>query len=378
MKLKIGILGCRGIPNRYGGFEQFAQELSTRLVERGHEVYVYNSSLHPYKGNLWQGVNIIHCTDWEDKLGAAGQFIYDWNCITDSRKRAFDIVLQLGYTSNSIWHWRWPKNAIHIVNMDGLEWKRTQYSKPVQRFIRYAEALAAKYANFLVADSVGIQTYILNTYTRSSTFIPYGAEILAEPGPSFLSEFSLQPYRYHLAVARLEPENNIEMIIRGYVQSKMDHDLVIVGTLNRFGKQLRHKYPGNRIKFIGPVYDKNLLNNLRYYSALHFHGHSVGGTNPSLLEAMACQANIVAHNNIFNKTILRADAEYFNTVDDITRVLNAQPRSQTWALRKESNLHKISGIYNWDTIASSYEQLMIEAIRSRRKELAVSEARRIA
>ncbi|MGZ3951569.1 MAG: DUF1972 domain-containing protein [Flavisolibacter sp.] len=378
MKLKIGILGCRGIPNRYGGFEQCAEELSTRLADKGHDVYVYNSSLHPYRKNSWKNVHIIHCTDWEDKLGAAGQFIYDWNCITDSRKRNFDIVLQLGYTSSSIWWWRWPKNATHIVNMDGLEWKRTQYSKPVRRFLKNAEALAAKHADFLVADSRGIQAYILNAYIRASTFIPYGAERLDEPDPSLLAQFSLQPYNYHIVVSRLEPENNIEMIIKGYLESRMDQDLVIVGTVNQLGKHLKYKYPNDRIKFIGPIYDKTLLNNLRYFSLLHFHGHSVGGTNPSLLEAMACKANIAAHNNVFNRAVLGADAEYFNTSDDITRIINAHPLSQTVETRKQKNLQKINDIYNWDTITDAYEQLMMDAIGLKRTELIVSEARQIA
>src|SRR5881275_1380637 len=98
MNLKIGILGSRGIPNAYGGFEKFTEHLSTGLVGRGHDVFVYNSSLHPYKEKNWKGVAIIHCTDWEDKLDAAGQFIYDWNCIRDARKRNYDFLLQLGYT----------------------------------------------------------------------------------------------------------------------------------------------------------------------------------------------------------------------------------------------------------------------------------------
>jgi hypothetical protein len=139
--MKIGILGTRGIPNAYGGFEQFAEHLSCGLVKKGHEVFVYNSNLHPYQQTEWHGVQIIHCRDLENKLGTAGQFVYDWNCINDSRKREFDILLHLGYTSDSIWHWRWPRKTIHIVNMDGLEWKRSKYNKPTQRFLKWAESL---------------------------------------------------------------------------------------------------------------------------------------------------------------------------------------------------------------------------------------------
>src|SRR5690348_8489471 len=117
--MKIGILGTRGIPNSYGGFEQFAEVLSSALAQKGHDVYVYNSHLHPYHQDAWMGVNIIHCEDWENRLGTPGQFVYDLNCINDARKREFDVLLHLGYTSDSVWHRRWPNAAVNIINMDG-------------------------------------------------------------------------------------------------------------------------------------------------------------------------------------------------------------------------------------------------------------------
>src|SRR5258705_2223005 len=163
-KLKIGIIGTRGIPNHYGGFEQFEELLSFSLSQRGHEVAVYNSSLHPWQKKDWNGVQIIHCRDWEHKIGTAGQFFYDLNCINDARKRNFDVLLHLGYTSDSVWHWRWPKNTVNIVNMDGLEWQRSKYNKPTQRFLKWAESLAAKNAHTLVADSIGIQEYLFGKY----------------------------------------------------------------------------------------------------------------------------------------------------------------------------------------------------------------------
>ena len=134
--MKIGILGTRGIPNYHGGFEQFAEFFASFLAEKGHEVYVYSSHLHPYKKSCFKGANIIHCYDPEDKIGTPGQFIYDLNCIMDSRKRNFDILLQLGYTSNSIWHRLLPKKPIIITNMDGLEWKRSKYNKWVRHFLK--------------------------------------------------------------------------------------------------------------------------------------------------------------------------------------------------------------------------------------------------
>lgn len=378
MNLKIGILGSRGIPNAYGGFEECAQHLAQGLTRRGHEVFVYNSSLHPYKDNTWNGVHIIHCKDWENRLGAAGQFIYDFNCFIDSRKRNYDVLLQLGYTSNSVWHRLWPKEAVNIVNMDGLEWKRTQYSKPVRWFIKKAEALAALHADYMVADSLGIQQHILNSYSKPSAFIPYAAEICTEPEAEWLNQFGLKPYRYYLVVSRLEPENNVEMVIEGFLKSKKDGELVIVGSMNKFGRKWQTKYVDRKIRFLGGIYDKNLLNNLRYFSRLHFHGHSVGGTNPSLLEAMACQCNIAAHDNVFNKTVLSSEAEYFSSSDEVASILNSENYKLESAKRKESNTRKIIEVYNWEKIVDAYENIMYALTGTKAKKLSCSEVRQIA
>lgn len=378
MSLKIGILGSRGIPNAYGGFEECAQHLAMGLVDKGHEVFVYNSSLHPYKEKTWKGVNIVHCKDWEDRLDAAGQFIYDFNCIADARKRNYDILLQLGYTSNSVWHWLWPKNSINIVNMDGLEWKRTQYSKLTRAFIKKAESWAAKNGDCLVADSPGIQQHISDTYQKRSVFIPYGAQAFTTPDASLLNQFHLVPHQYYLVVSRLEPENNIEMIVEGFLKSKTKHDLIIVGKENKFGKIWRQKYASEKVKFIGAVYDKTLLNNLRYFSKLYFHGHSVGGTNPSLLEAMACQCNISAHNNIFNNAILENNADYFSNSGEVTAVLNTESYAIESISRKQTNMNKITETYKWEKIVDAYETLMTEAIRTRSKQPVPSPVHQIA
>jgi glycosyltransferase involved in cell wall biosynthesis len=363
--MKIGILGTRGIPNAYGGFEQFAQHLSTGLLQKGHEMFVYNSSLHPYKENQWQGINIIHCKDWEDKIEAAGQFIYDLNCINDARRRNYDVLLQLGYTSNSVWFWRWPKNSSNIVNMDGLEWRRTQYSKLTRQFLKKAEAWAAKHADQLIADSTEIQQHILKTYNRQSTYIPYAADVFNNPDVSVLEKFGLLPQQYYLLIARMEPENNIEMIINGYLKSIQDYPIIIVGSIkNKFGKRWSKKYSTNKIKFLDAIYDKNVLNNLRFFSKLYFHGHSVGGTNPSLLEAMACQSNIAAHNNPFNRAILIDSASYFSTAEHIKEILNTPIDLSVIQEWKKKNLKKIQTIYTWENVINSYEKLFLDTLHS--------------
>ncbi|MBA3828779.1 MAG: DUF1972 domain-containing protein [Taibaiella sp.] len=358
--LKIGILGTRGIPNRYGGFEECAQHLATGLVNKGHSVWAYNSHQHEYQEDTWQGVNIVHCLDPESWMGTAGQFIYDWNCITDARKRNFDIVLHLGYTSSSVWYWRWPGKSLNIVNMDGLEWKRSKYSKKVQRFLQYAEKLAALHADILVADSPGIQSYLADKYGKKSVFIPYGAEIITEPEERGLKENHLRRQGYYLAIARMEPENNIETIILGYLKSESKNPLVIVGnTANVYGAWLRKTYGTQNIIFPGGIYNTDIINDLRYHSLLYFHGHSVGGTNPSLLEAMGCSALIVAHNNPFNKAVLGNDAFYFSDPTEVCLCINNVTDKSQYATCIENNIAKIKTIYNWPAVTDKYEELFL-------------------
>ena len=158
--MKLAILGTRGIPNYHGGFEQFAEYFSVHMAQKGHDVYVYNSHSHPYQEKEYNGVSILHQKDPENKLGTFGQFIYDFNCIKDARSRNFDVILQLGYTSSSIWGRFLPSASVIVTNMDGLEWKRSKYSKPVRRFLKVAERLAIDTSDYLVSDSVGIQKYI--------------------------------------------------------------------------------------------------------------------------------------------------------------------------------------------------------------------------
>ncbi len=356
--MQIAILGTRGIPNHYGGFEQFAEYLALGLVKRGHGVIVYNSHNHPYKENTWNGVKLVHIFDPEYKLGTIGQFIYDLNCIRNLKKHNLDIILQLGYTSSSVWYKFFPDKPVVTTNMDGLEWKRTKFGKFVRRFLLLAEKLAVKSSDHLISDSIGIQKYISQKYKVNSTYIPYGADFFDNPNESKLDNYSLSKYQYNMLVARLEPENSIEVILDGMVKSNTSKSFLVIGKhQTKYGEYLKNKYkPYGKIKFIGGVYDIDTLNNLRYFSNLYFHGHTVGGTNPSLLEAMASSSLISANDNDFNRYILGDDALYFTTSDEVAEQLN-----DTNILSKKNldfiinNNLKIKEQFNWQKIIDQYE-----------------------
>lgn len=361
--MKIAILGTRGIPNHYGGFEQFAEYLSIGLARRGHDVTVYNGHTHPYQEKEFQGVKIKHIYDPENKVGTVGQFFYDLLCILDTRRDNYDLILQLGYTSSSVFFDLHSSNSIVVTNMDGLEWKRTKYSQKVQKFLQWAESLAVKKSGYLISDSIGIQNYLQNKYEKDSTYIPYGSYVITEYDESVCNEFNVEVYQYDILIARLEPENSIEVILDGVVQSKSTRKFLVIGNYEtNYGKYLISKFlDEDRIVFVGGVYDKRKLDSLRCFSNLYFHGHTVGGTNPSLLEAMGSKALICANNNEFNATILGKDALYFETSSDVIHIIDTVDKIK-YTDYIEINMRKIETIYEWNKIIDQYEHLLIEII----------------
>lgn len=356
--MRVGIMGTRGIPNEYGGFEQFAMHFAQFLVEEGVEVVVYNSSSHPFKESSWKGVEIVRCWDPEKWIGSAGQFVYDLGAVIHARKQQFDILFQLGYTSSSIWGFLFPKKTTIITNMDGQEWKRAKYGKLVKKFLKRAERWAVNQSDILIADSRGIQEYLSEEYAIDSQFIAYGANVIQQFDSNVPKKYKLMPKKYNLVIARMEPENNIETIIRGHRKNR-DEKLVVVGNLNTpYGKYLSKLY-ADSVVFLGSNYNFEELNSLRYFANLYFHGHSVGGTNPSLLEAMACGCQIVAHNNPFNRDVLEDNALYFSSYQELQDLLDSGLRPHENSVNK--NKEKLEQVYSFKHVHHSLKELIDNA-----------------
>ncbi|WP_308770079.1 DUF1972 domain-containing protein [uncultured Bacteroides sp.] len=366
--MKIAFISTRGIPNNYGGFEQFAEYISVGLAKRGHEVVVYSPHFHPYKEDTYKGVRIKHIYSPEPWMGSSvGSFFYDFASLKDAlKKEKFDIIYEAGYTSivpAYIWFdVRKIKYPIFTTNMDGLEYKRTKFNKWVQKFIFWEEKMTVKHSHYLIADNMGIHDYYKEKYGKESKFLAYGADIHDNYNEEFLKEFELEIDNYYLLVARLEPENNIIMAIEGYLASKEKgkRPLVIVGKTNTpHGKELVAKYGNEKsIRFVGGIYDFDKLNSIRHFSYAYFHGHSVGGTNPSLLEAMASDCFILANDNIFNKAVLGENALYYPDHNAVTELLN---NIESLALKHkksfiERNLEIIRKEYSWDKLVDEHEK----------------------
>ena len=366
--MKIAFISTRGIPNNYGGFEQFAEYISVGLAKRGHEVTVYSPSFHPYKGESYKGVRIKHIYSPETWMGSSvGSFFYDFSSLKDALKNEdFDIIYEAGYTSiipAYIWfNVKKRKRPIFTTNMDGLENKRSKFSPMVRKFLDWEEKMAVKYSHHLIADNMGIHDYYKEKYGKESKFLAYGADIHDDFDEKILAEFGLQANSYYLIVARLEPENNIEAVIQGYmVSNESSHKpLIIVGKTNTpHGKYLAKKYGGNHnVRFIGGIYDFKKLDSVRHFSFAYFHGHSVGGTNPSLLEAMASECFIIANDNVFNKAVLKKNALYFKDSADVRNLLNniyyfiGENRPKFLS----GNLQEIKNEYSWEHLVDEHEK----------------------
>jgi glycosyltransferase involved in cell wall biosynthesis len=364
--MKIAILGTKGIPNNYGGFEQFAEYLGIGLVKNGHEVTVYNSSLHPFNENNFKGIEIIKKYCPEDKVGSIANFYFDWICSRDAQKKDFDIIYHAGYQSAApaIWFYASKSKSIWITNMDGIEWKRDKWSKPVKLLTKIMEKIAIKYSDFLISDNIGIQEYYIDSHNESSFFLAYGANIPDFIDKSKLNIYDVKEFNYSLIIARLEPENSIELILNGYSISETNIPILVIGNNEtKYGKKLKLKFSKNKnIRFIGAVYEKENLDVLRKYANFYFHGHTVGGTNPSLLEAMAVGSRIVAHNNSFNRSVIKNNGYFFSNENDIIQIIREFSINSIHEYRDEV-IEIIKTNYSWDYIIEQHIKLFSKLIK---------------
>jgi glycosyltransferase involved in cell wall biosynthesis len=365
--MKIFITGTKGIPNQYGGFEQFVQQISPRLVARSHEVSVYNPSFHPFRENSYGKVNIIRKFSPENTIGGAANYLYDYLCIRDAIKHKADIILECGYASPApAYRLLNFRNSKIITHLDGFEWQRSKWSGFVRKIIKKSEYTAVRLSHGLICDHSLIRQYFRDNYPADPACIPYGSDTNKSHDQRFLEPYAVAPGGYYLVIARLEPENNIHTIIDGFLRTGHGSKLLIIGnSSNSYSHRLRKKYLNTEQIILQPgIYDESILGSLRHYSKAYFHGHSVGGTNPSLLEAMASEAMIIAHDNPFNRYILQGNAQYFTSSDDIARILGSE---HEWISKKaewvENNKRLIAENYQWDKVADLYEELFRRVLR---------------
>jgi glycosyltransferase involved in cell wall biosynthesis len=354
--MRIAIIGSRGIPASYGGFETFVEEISTRLSSESVDVTVVcqkGDAIMDSSGS----VKLKYSRFTKDKKPV--RFYYDSLKIASADA---DIILVCGVGGSIFYPLLKKSRTKFITHVDGREELRGKYSRLKKIYVRISQAFAAKYSDHIIADSNAVKKYWQIKYAlpeKKISAIGFGAHVNFLSDNSILSDFGLSKKSYHLVVCRMVPENNLEMIIDGFGLSASKSKLILVGELSGgFGERLR-KYSSEQIRFVGGVYDKSKLYALREHCNAYLHGHSVGGTNPSLLEAMAAGNICVCNDNEFNRETTDNEALYFRNAEELAEKI-IQVEGMSEESRKSfgaKGRSRISSVYNWDNITNKYKNL---------------------
>lgn len=358
--MRIAMVGTRGVPARYGGFETAVEEVGRRLVERGHEVVVYcrTTAGDGDRPDRYLGMELVH--------------------LPALRRRTLET---LSHTALSVAHLLAHRPAAAIVfnaanapllpvlraagipvatHVDGLEWKRAKWGRTGRRYYRAAEAMAVRWSDELIADAQGIADYFSREFRAPSTLLRYGAP-LVEPASDRLAELGLTPGDYHLVVARFEPENHVDVIVDGYTRSGAGKPLVVVGSAPYSDEYTArvHAVADQRVQFLGGVWDQQQLDQLYANCFTYLHGHSVGGTNPSLLRAIGGGAAVLAFDVDFNREVTAESGRYFTTADDVAALVDDAEADSAGIALAGRRAREIAKGYDWDDVAAGYEELAL-------------------
>jgi len=369
---RIAIVGSRGIPAKYGGFETAVEAVAPRLVEMGWNVFVScEGPRDQSKTAVYKGVNLFYFPV-RPFFRIIYETLYDMYSLVKSSLMS-DCIYMLGYGAGLFFFIPKILRKKLIVNVDGLEWKRDKFNRLEKSILLISEKCAVRFADEIVADSKEIKSYIEGRYKKKAVYITNGVDAPQVEkwdeqkfsSQGFLKEnTALLPKDYWLVVARLEPENNIHVIVQAFLKSNSSKKLVIIGNFSsrKYQKHvlkiLEDNNAGERVILTGAIYDVHLLNMLRQNCFAYIHGHSVGGTNPALLEAMSMKNLVIAHDNEFNREVGEQTILYFNDVNDlVARIEEIGNKPDSLAHLKEAACSRVFSHYSWPDIAKEYDKL---------------------
>ncbi len=364
--MRIAMIGTRGIPAKYGGFETAVEEIGARLVEMGHEVIVYCRGADRSSEHL--GMKRVRLPALQHPV--LETLSHTALSVAHLVRHRTDVALVFNAANAPLLPIIRVARIPVAVHVDGLEWKRAKWGPNGRRYYLANERLSVALADALISDAAGIQDYYRERYRAESVFLAYGAPILPDSAADSarLAELGLEPQSYHLVVARIEPENHVDVIIEGYCRSAARKPLIVVGSVpypsdhERRVQALATADP--RVRLLGGVWDQDLLNALYSGSTSYLHGHSVGGTNPSLLRAMGAGANIIAWDVNFNREVLGEAGGFFDSTSDLANLVEQTEQDPAAAQQRGSSARaRAAAKYRWDDVAKGYERLC-EQLRS--------------
>lgn len=360
--LRIALIGTRGIPAAYGGFETAVEEVGRRLVTRGHRVLVYGrdagTAADVHLGMRRVTLPAVRHKALETLSHTALSTVH---AVTRARPDAAFVFNAANSPFLPLLRARHIPVALH---MDGLEWRRSKWGPRGKAYYRWAEAFGVRTADAIIADAPGIAEYYDHQFGVASEMIRYGAPLLDDAPEEGIRALGLEPGEYHLVVARFEPENHVREIVEGYAASAAGKPLVVVGSAPYAAEYTAAiddlAAADDRIRLLGAVYDQELLDALYRHAFTYLHGHSVGGTNPSLLRAMGAGTAVIAYDVVFNREVLDGQGWYFADPAQAAAAITAAEADADGVARAGAAARaRAAADFTWDAVADAYEDLAL-------------------
>jgi glycosyltransferase involved in cell wall biosynthesis len=364
--MRIAIFGARGVPAAWGGFDTFVTELAPRLVEAGHQVTLYCMPKYtpPEVGDQFRGVDIVRLPTVYGKFTETvlHELLSSLHALVRPRKDIYYVL-----ACRTVWAYL-PHLLLRrrlVINTDGLDWQRRKWGRVARAYLKVNYWLARHISRHLVSDSKELQKFYIEEYDTPSAFLTNGGNILEVEDKArheeILAEYGVEPDSYYLVACRMEPENNIDIIIREFERSSVRHKLLIAGGANYKSAYVEELQRTNdpRVHFLGPVYKTGHIEALHLGATAYVHGHEVGGTNPSLLKAMGCGNLVLAHDVRFNREVLGGTGLLWTKAPG--SLLGALERvdGDAAALRAEAATacrERITQYYSWDKVGRDHER----------------------
>lgn len=359
--MKLRILGIRGLPAAHGGFETFAEYLCAHLVKQGWQPVVYCQEAGtgtPWRDE-WEGIERIHIPVAQE--GPLGTIVFDWKSMRDAM-RAGEPCLVLGYNTAVFLALLRIRGVPNAINMDGIEWARAKWGPVAKLWFWLNDWAGCWLGGHLIADHPQIKRHLASrTNEKRITMIPYGAESIAAAAVSPLGAFSLEPKRFLTVIARAEPENSLLEIVKGFSAAARGVKLVVLGNYDPTHPYQRKVLDAgsDEVIFPGAIYDKSIVQSLRFHSLAYVHGHQVGGTNPSLVEALGAGNAIFAHDNRFNRWVAGEGAEYFSDADSFSALLDDVLSDAAALERMRAHSYaRFESEFTWPLVLDQYQELL--------------------
>jgi len=357
--LKISIIGSRGYPYVYSGYETLIKELSERLVARGCEVTVYcHRNLFNKKPALVKGIKLVYVPTIESK--SLSQLIHSFLSMCHAVTSDADVIFAVNAANGPFGLISKIFRKPTAINVDGLEWLRPKWKGLGAKYFKIAARLSTILFNQIINDSDEMRKVYLNLFKKESVVIAYGATVIKSEELSLIKQWPITPEEYYLVVGRMIPDNNADIIVKGFLASNSSKKMVVVGDVfyrDNYADKLK-ALKDERLIFTGYVNDSDVLAALYHHSYMYVHGHEFGGTNPTMIKAMAYGCGILALNTVFNKEMLNNDSYgiYFDKNQEaVRRQINYadQHPYKIKQLRQKSQLG-VTDKYNWDCITDQY------------------------